>query len=94
MQKLKQQNRVQLSFFSIVKIFGIYGLALEVFFLLFYLVHYVGGFNNSDLTLFNFITTIFLLPLVTMILAVIGYPIFALFNRVRGGLLLTIVKIK
>ena len=94
MSELKQQNRVQLSFFSIVKIFAIYGLALELFFILFYTILYLGGFGSPNLPLDSFLISIILFPFITMIFAVIGYPFFALFNRFRGGLLLTIVKVK
>jgi hypothetical protein len=92
---MKQENRVQLSFPSIVKIFGIYGIGLELFFIGFYLIHNLAGFQVANVEPVEFFMTILLLPVVTIIMAVVGYPFFALINRFRGGgLILTVVKFK
>lgn len=92
---MKQQNRVQLSFYSIVKIFGVYGIALELFFILFYAINRLAGFKLVNIEPSEFFLTLFFLPFIAMIFAVIGYPFYALINRLRGGgLLLTVVKFK
>ena len=87
---MKQQNRVQLSFLSILKIFGIYELALDLFFTLMYLVFNISGIEAPSLL--NFIMSMIITPFIFVLFAAFGYPFFALFNRVRGGLLLSIVR--
>lgn len=86
---MKQQNRVELSFPSIVKIFAIYGLALDVFFILLYAPLTLFSANSTELG--QFIGALLLSPFIFILLATLGYPFFALFSKLRGGLLLTVV---
>ena len=90
--RLKQQNRVQLSFPSIVKLFAIYGLALDLFYLAMLGVFALAGIE--ELSLSQIAVAIVLSPFVLILLAVFGYPFFALLNQWRGGLVLTIVSRK
>lgn len=87
---MKQQNRVQLSFTSILKIFGIYALALNLFFTIMFLLFSLMGIETP--TPSNFIVSMIVSPFLFVLFAVFGYPFFALFNRVRGGLLLKVVR--
>ena len=87
---MKQHNRVQLSFPSIIKIFAVYGLALDVVFILLYLPTTLIG---SDIAAWvEFTGALILCPLLFVLVATLGYPFFALINRARGGLMLTVVR--
>lgn len=82
---MKQQNRVQLSFLSILKIFGVYAIALDLFFACYYSVFYLIGSTTMSFT--YFVAAMIVSPFLFVLLAAFGYPFFALLNRFRGGLL-------
>lgn len=87
----KQQNRVQLSFPSIIKIFAVYGVAIDLVFLGLYLI--IGLYGADNLLSEQLIIAMLLTPFLMILLATLSYPFFAMINHLRGGgLRLTIVR--
>lgn len=89
---MKQVNRVQLSFFSIVKIFAIFGVGVSIAVLVMWLVTYFVPVAESNASFIELLVYLALSPLTFILFAVLGYPFFSLVNKYRGGLALTIVK--
>lgn len=88
--KLKQHNRVQLSFPSIVKIFAVFAISLDLFFCCFYALFLLLGIEAPAPG--AFFVVLLVLPLLFILFATLGYPFFALLNRARGGLFLTVLR--
>ncbi|WP_105936320.1 hypothetical protein [Alteromonas alba] len=85
--QLKQHNRVQLSFPSIVKIFAVFAISLDLFFCCFYALFLLLGIEAPAPG--AFFVVLVAMPLLFILFATLGYPFFALLNRIRGGLFLT-----
>ena len=88
--QLKQHNRVQLSFPSIVKIFAVFSISLDLFFCCFYALFLLLGIEAPAPG--AFFVVLLAMPLFFILFATLGYPFFALLNRVRGGLFLTVLR--
>ena len=88
--QLKQHNRVQLSFPSIVKIFAVFAISLDLFFCCFYTLFLLLGIEAPALGA-SFVALL-AMPLLFIVFAALGYPFFTLLNRVRGGLFLTVLR--
>ena len=87
-----QHNRVRLSFPSIVKIFAVFAISLDLFFSCFYLLFLLLGIEAPAPGVF--FIALLAMPLLFILFATLGYPFFALLNRVRGGLFLTVLHEK
>ena len=88
--QLKQHNLVHLSFPSIVKIFAVFAISLDLFFCCFYLLFLLLGFEVPAPGVF--FVDLLAMPFLFILFATLGYPFFALLNRLRGGLFLTVLR--
>jgi len=90
--QLKQHNRVQLSFPSVVKIFAVFAISLDLFFSCFYLLFLTLAIEAPAPGMF--FIALLAMPLLFILFATLGYPFFALLNWLRGGLFLTVLRNK
>ena len=88
--QLKQHNRVQLRLPSVVKIFAVFAISLDLFFCCFYALFLLLGIEAPAPG--AFFVALLVMPLLFILFATLGYPFFALLNRVRGGLFLTVLR--
>lgn len=89
---MKQVNRVQLSFPSILKIFAIFGLGVGILSVIIGLVVYFLPGGELENTLSDLAIALLLSPVIFILFAVLGYPFFALVNNYKGGLELTVIR--
>lgn len=82
--RLKQQNRVQLSFPSIVKLFAIYGLALDLFYLAMLGVFALTGIEGLSLS--QIAVAMVLSPFCVNIAGGLWLPVFCLAESVAWRL--------
>lgn len=91
-KRLKQENRVQLSFQSVLKIFSIFGVGIGLIGAFFSFLT-IGLQGELSAGFAEALLLPVLSPLIFILFAVIGYPFFALVSRCRGGLMLTVSRI-
>ena len=89
---MRQVNRVQLSFFSVLKIFAIFGVGVALATFTLWCASYFLTGADVKASVMELAVFLFLSPLTFLLFAVLGYPFYSLVNKYRGGLQLTVVK--